>query len=590
MTARSKSQSTPTGYHTGANNNTFDRQKKIVRWSRERDYLTSERAEQHVLIVGATGASKTSATMDLLARGVFEAGFGAFVHSAKISAATDMIKAAKAAGCKRIIYWGPGSGQRFNPWSYEYQDFGDGKGRVDNLMAVFKPLVEVMMRSSGDKESEPFWRYMNDQGFSNLFFVDGEANGSIDLSRILEMWQSLPQKWEHMEEPERFLAVAALIEAEKRCSPDKVRSLRLAKNWVNQMIGLNDRTRSCVEAMAIGMLDAHAREIMQEAMGGESTWTPEDICDGAVVVCGYDVKRYGTIGKLIQVAAKKSIQRKIERRLAEYAGREVEMRPVIFLGDEIQFFIDSGDLDFLRTSRESRGGCIWSIQSIPSVVSELGGGAPAETLAKAVFGMFQTRIYHYNECDSTNEQCARWIGQDMQRRPGGSVGIDPRGQVNRGENWSEQPYYLVPPIAFLRLARGGEAEKWNVRAIVTMAGHKWKCNDGKSWAKIKFFQNVDKAKIPKYRWPWAPIWMFLDKVPSARSWSLHVPVSQALKGFWKKHYQYAIEEHLRKPIISEWRYTWVCFKGLWVVSWNCLKRPFAFWIDDRETLLGGDHA
>jgi hypothetical protein len=177
MTAQRKSRSTPSGFHTGASSHTFDRQKKIVRWSREGDFLSSERIEQHVLTVGATGASKTSATMDTLARGVFEAGFGAFVHTAKISAATDMLKAAKAVGCKRIIYWGPGSGERFNPWSYEYQDFGDGKGRVDNLMAVFKPMVEVMMRSSGDKESEPFWRYMNDQGFSNFFSSMAKRTG-----------------------------------------------------------------------------------------------------------------------------------------------------------------------------------------------------------------------------------------------------------------------------------------------------------------------------------------------------------------------------------------------------------------------------
>jgi hypothetical protein len=550
---------------TRANNNTFDPQKRLIRFSREGDYLTSERMEEHILVIGATHSSKSSATMRLLMESAMASGAGVFVHSAKISAAWDAMDAAKRAGCKRIIDYSPGSGERFSWADYEYQDFGDGKGRVDNLMSVFNTMVEVTMRSSGQKESEPFWAYMQSQGMTNLLFIDGEANGSIDVSRILAMWQSIPQGFGDLEDLQRLLSVATLIEAEKKCPPEKRRALALAKNWlVRQMPALSERTRSCVEAMAIGMLDAHARDIMQEAMGGKSTWTPEDLEAGAVVVCGYDVMRYGGIGKLIQVGCKKSIQRFVGRRLARFRGRLRECCPIIIVADEAGFFIDSGDQEYLRTSREGRGGCVWAIQSIPSVVDELGGGAVAENKVKATLGMFQTKIYHYNDCDVTNEQSARWIGQDMQRRPGGSIGTDSRGKVNRGESWSEQPYFLVPPIAFQQaLPRGGEAEKWNVRAFVTMAGHKWKCNDGKHWAKIKLFQSCTPGDGFDVGYPWAPIWMFLEKVATARQWAFHRSLREVWSA-WRK------ETSEGKP-------------------WEIIRRWWAFWIDDRETLLGGGH-
>jgi hypothetical protein len=567
---------------TSRANQSFNLQQKLIRWSRDGDYLTAERVCQHVLMVAETGASKSTAMIDLAARSVFEAGFGAFVHTAKITAAEQMIRLAEQSGVKRIIYWGPGSGERFNWADYEYHDFGDGKGRVDNLMAVFKTMVEVYMRSSGQKESEPFWQFMNEQGMTNLFFIDGEANNGIDLSRMLEYWQSIPRDFDDLCEPEESASLTALMEAEVKCPPEKRRSLQLSRNWLlKQMPALNERTKSCVVAMAIGMLDPHARDIMQEAMGGQSTWTPETICDGAVVVCGYDVKRFGAIGKLIQVAAAKSVERKIERRLAEFNGNMDGCRPVALIADEAQFFMHSGQLDFLRTAREAKGAAIWSIQSLPSVVHELGGGAVAENEARATFGMFQTKIYGFIACDVTSEQCARWIGQDMQRRPGGSTGVDDRGRVNRGDNWSEVPYYIVPPIAFQRLPRGGEAEKWNVRPIVTMAGYPWKCNDGKYWAKIKLFQNIDKAKILWLRWPWAPIWMWLDKVPSARCWSLHVRLFDGER--WHREYRRKIEAQWReKPITSEWEFACLW----WGVTKRHVKRWWAFWVDDRATLLG----
>src|SRR5258708_21946927 len=172
----------PSGSRTNNPTIKINMQRPLVRWSRQGDIWTPERACEHTLIVGGIGSSKTTASMATMATALLESPdrFGFFFHSAKPSAADDAYEWARAAGREKdIIYYGPGSGHRFCWCDYEYQDFGDGRGRVDNLMAIFKSLVGVIMRSAGERESEPFWQFMNEQGMKNLFFIDGEASGNI---------------------------------------------------------------------------------------------------------------------------------------------------------------------------------------------------------------------------------------------------------------------------------------------------------------------------------------------------------------------------------------------------------------------------
>src|SRR5262249_50320274 len=106
--------------------NNFDLRKILVRFSREGDGLSEHRATQHVLNVGATGASKSTSVMDLLARSVMEAGWGVYSMSAKVSAAEDMYEAALKSGIpeSRIVYWAPGSGHCFNWADHEYHGYG----------------------------------------------------------------------------------------------------------------------------------------------------------------------------------------------------------------------------------------------------------------------------------------------------------------------------------------------------------------------------------------------------------------------------------------------------------------------------------
>jgi len=533
----------------------FDLTKELVRLSRHRDKFTGNRACEGVILIGSLGSAKSTSSLDLFGTAYLQARpkWGAIILCAKASAAEDARKMVYGAGrAADLIEYGPETDECLNWLDWEYRDFGDGVGRVDNLMEVFNSAMEIMQRSAGQKESEPFWKYANDQGMKNLFFIDAQGNGSIDLSRVLEMWQTLPRDFADLEEPDKFASLRTLLMAEMNCSPEQKRSLKMARNWILEMAGLSERTKSCIQQMAVGMIDPHARDLMHRAMGRKSTWTPEDICErGKIVLISYDVKRYGMTGKLVNVLTKRCVERAIERRLAKYKGNMKALRPVAIICDEMPYFIDSADLEFLRTCRESRAACLWSFQSIPSVVAEFGGSSMAETQVKSILSLFGTKIIHQNDDPDTNKALADMISQDLRLRESYNQGQTPGGSSS-GRTWNLQWEHVVPTIAMKELKRGGAEYKWDVRAIMTMAGYKWH-ETGKSACAVKFFQNVPDA-IKENRllknFPRAPIYMLVDSRATARSFAWHTPI-------WRLLWNCCQRPHLARIFIRHWLGFWM---------------------------------
>jgi hypothetical protein len=261
------------------------------------------------------------------------------------------------------------------------------------------------------------------------------------------------------------------------------------------------------------------------------------------------VKRFDLVGKLINCICKRSVERAIERRLARYTKKPDACRPVAMIADEMQFFLDGKkDLEFLRTSREARAACLWAFQSVPSVVAELGGGEAAKTMVDSLLGLFGTKVCHQNDCDVTNQKMAEVISKDLQWREGHGLGDVARG-LNPNINWHEQVDYIVPPIAFKRLPRGGKEYNWDVRAIVTMQGYFWWTNLGKFWCKVKFFQTCEPYvdHWPEF-YPHAPISVWLDRVATGRNWVRHVPFLELIRDCWKR------------PKAARWFVLrWLCF-------------------------------
>jgi hypothetical protein len=328
------------------------------------------------------------------------------------------------------------------------------------------------------------------------------------------------------------------------------------------MVRLAEKTRSSIQQEISVMFDLFNRYPMREALSGKSSWTPDSICEeGKIVICSWDVKRFDLAGKLIQVIAKRCTERGIERRLPRYKHNPDAMRCVALLIDEFQFFVDSADIKFLSTSRESRAAALWTYHSFPMLIDEFGGD---RNKVDALLAHFSTKVCHENRCAVTNRFHADEIAEIIVERwnRGHTVSVTNSGGHESSNETaslgaSEQKDYGLRPRAFTTLARGGKPFNWHVEAIVYMAGRVWKAN-GRRWIRMKFFQScephVDKTWFSFY--PRAPLSIFWDKMPTARIWARHVPFRVLIEACRR-------EPKYWKAFVERWAAFWLEVKEYW---------------------------
>ncbi len=444
---------------------TFSLAQKLLRFGRENSYVTMGDACENFLVTGGMGASKSTSSFFTIGQGLFEvAGCGGVGLGVKYNARNETFAMARDAGRgDDVIMFYPGSDQRFNWIDYESKVHGPGNEIIDNLMDVFVSSTEVISRKMGQGQSEPFWEYSWRQMLKHFLFLDIQANGGLDFVRVLEMCQTLPRGFADLEEPWKFTSLTALEEAKKNCPASQARSMKLAINYLTkEMPALSDRTRACIQQMCSAMLDHHVRDLYQDAFGGKSTWTPDDILDrGKIVIVGYDVDRFGAMGQCINSIVKKCVQRALARRREKFGSDMDQCRPVAFIMDEAPFLVDSQDERFLRVGRENRAINLWAIQTIPSMIDEFGGGEVARNRVDGLLAHFHTKVMHQNDCDVTNNKMAEIISKDLWWRLGTNIGQNPGG-ATEGRNWNQQVDYVLPPIAFKELKRGGLKFNWDV--------------------------------------------------------------------------------------------------------------------------------
>jgi len=533
----------------------YDLSQPVLRYGQQRAYLTVGDCCENVLVVGGAGSSKSTSTFYTTGKGLFSAGCGGYGFGVKYRARDETYGMAWESGrAIDVIDFGPGSGQRFNWIDYESKIHGPGNAIVDNLMNVFVSSTEVISRKMGLSQSEPYWEFSWRQMMKVLLFVDLHANGGVDFLRVLEMCQSMPRGFLDLENWRDHKSLTALHRAMRNCPASQSRSMQLAKNYMTEeMPRLSDRTRSCIQQMCSAMLDSHVRDLYQEAFGGESTWTPDDVMDqGKILLISYDMERYGVVGQLINSIVKKCAERALARRREKFGSDMGRCRPIAFIMDEAPFLIDSEDERFLRVGRENRAVVLAAIQSLTSMVDELGGGEVARNRVDGILSHFHTKTMHQNDCDVTNNKMSEIIAKDIWWRKGINEGEKhDGGGRHQGSNWTQTVDYVLPPIAYKQLKRGGAKANWDVRAIVTMPGYQWP--DGKWWQAIKMIQNCE----PKKEHVWfpflhdhSPATIWFDKIPIARIWTRHVPFRKLLHDVWEKPRAW-------RPLLLRWLYFWV---------------------------------
>ena len=476
---------------------------ELLRWS-PRDRWTLEHACLGSLITGAIGSGKTSGPFQYVIRSFLRAGFGGIFFCAKVDAAKEYLElAAKEGRSKDVIRFRPGD-HGFNFLTYEARRPGAGKAIIENILLILMQAAEVASRKHGNRAGDDFFEEAMKQLLRNCLHLVIITTGGVDLGVILEIVQSLPQRRNDLEEPEKFRSLQILAEAERKATPDRAEEIKMARQYITQAWpSLADRTRSSIAITLEVLLDSFMRYPLRDLLLGKTTVSPDDVLAGKLIVIDVAVKEFDLIGKIAGVIWKYSLQRAIERRpgLADQSGGD-SLRPIFIAADEAQFWASSSDTLFQTTARNARGLTVYATQNLPNFYAEMGGDGAGKARVDSLLGNLQNRFACQNLEIQTNHWSAESIGKIIVKRKGKSVthnyqGPDQYSIVARlagmsrsvNESESEQLDYDVQPRAFTGLLRGGQPNAFTVEAILTSAGERFAFNNER-WLKVSFDQRV----------------------------------------------------------------------------------------------------
>lgn len=475
----------------------WPRNLELLRFS-SNDPWTLDQATAGVLLVGATGSGKTSGPFNTIIRSFLRAGFGGIFLVAKADAVSEYCRLAQSENRQKdIILFGPDSiNFRFNFLTFEARQ-GSGKGIVQNIVSLLMEAIEVSQNHSnhGDQFFADAMRVL----LRHAVFTVLVATGAVDLGLVMEFVQSLPTNLNAVDEPDQFVSMRLLAQAEQKASAEHLHDLRLVSRYVcSEWPALADRTRTSISATLTTALDSFLRYPTRDMFLGDLSVSPQAALDGKLIVVAVPIKEFGPIARIAGVLWKASVQRAIERRPELKSGQPIEtLRPVFIAADESQYWTSPlSDAQFQMTARSSRGISLYSTQSLSNFYAHGESGA-ARARVDSLLANFQTRIGCNNLCSITNHWFSESIGKILIKRQSRSVVANGFLEMLLAENGvinkpvsisiSEQFDYELPPRIFVGLKRGGTTNKGIVEAVVVTAGDRFNAN-GKRWLLTRFNQ------------------------------------------------------------------------------------------------------
>jgi hypothetical protein len=458
-------------------------------WNAWEDVWTLDDVTQGTLILGATGSGKTTGSGSTLAQAFLAQQFGGLVLTTKKDEARDWCLLASHLGRADDIRWvrydGP---HKINLLAYETQRSGAGARLTENLVGFFRVLLGVMGNYNGNRPEEGFWQAAGNQLLRNLFDVYLLSKSPLTLDTLAEFVVHAPQVPPKDDESWRKLEVfgSVLSTAELNAkTPAEVRSYnKLKAYWLADYAKLPAKTRSCITVGFSAMMDVLRSQHIYELLSTQTTFTPEYIFSGGIVVLDLPVKEFGDAGIMVQSAIKYLFQRAVERR--EDLGDR--MRPVFLWEDEGQNFYSEHDSVFQATARSSRVARVLISQNLSNFYSRLGGGQRAKHLFDSLAANLNTRIFHSNGDMLTNEWASRMFGTKAGSGSSTQVmqGLDQRFQpphLTQSSNSHPQP--ILMPEDFAELRFGGKREGFLTEAYIYRVGMRTK-QTGKPFLRAGF--------------------------------------------------------------------------------------------------------
>ena len=451
-----------------------------------------------VLVLGAPGSGKTSASAFALAGAFLTAGFGGLVLCAKPEEARRWQSLCERFGrAQDCIVIRPGGPHKLNVLAYETQRPGDRIGLTDDLIAFFRVLIAVVSKRAATQGKDDFWINATNQlmrALFDLFLLAGEPMSIDSLTEFVTQAPEEPGKlWET---DSRFGSVLSQAEARVK-SPEDERIFRNAyAYWTQTYPGIADATRSGIVLGFTAMANALSGRGIHDLISSETTLTPEMILSGKIVILDLPLKECGQGGLMVQAAWKYLFQRAVERRADK--GRQTA-RPAFLWSDEGHLFFSQHDIDFQPTARDCRTPHVIISQSLHNFY-QLGHNPHA---VQGVFATMNTHIYHANGDLETNKWSSEKLGTAIKTLVNVSISSQPKHPTHP-KHWlldmfkqderestsstsvNQHRETIFQPETFSQLKKGGDG---TCQAVVLWVSHKFRCNQGRPFRVTVFEQD-----------------------------------------------------------------------------------------------------
>jgi hypothetical protein len=477
---------TPTPRRAPASPDHWSPETRLLQLS-EHDWYTIGHSYEGTLAFGQTGSGKSSGPGRALSLAFLRAGYGGLVTTSKPQDADDWRQLAKLAGREkdlRVI--SPGGAWTLNILDYQYRAGERGAGLSENVVNLSLEWLQTRDRARG-QPADPFWldssRFLQTCAidllglageritFANIARVIGSAASSSDEVRSAE-WQK-----------DSYLngLISRAVGRTDLTAAQKIDLNIAIEYWLRDYVTLDPKTRSGIVATTRSLTFAFERSLLSTLFGSDSTCLPEDCSrSGAIVVLDIPVKEFLEAGTAAQVLFKTVWQRAMERRDVFQ-----DPRPVFLFIDEYQNFVTQYDPLFQATARSSRVATVVMSQNLDAIASRL----PAHTgkaETQALLGNFNLKVFCAQDHVETNEWAAKMIGEEWVTRQNVSAGLGTDGNMTAGT--TEQRRFLIDPITFIRLLKGGRENHGRVQALCFRSGRPFAT--GLNHIVVNFNQNI----------------------------------------------------------------------------------------------------
>ena len=449
----------------------------------KKDHLTIGRACEGILIMGATGAGKSSASGRAIARSFLAAGYGGLVLCPKAEEKLAWQRYCEESGrTGDLIIFSPEQPWRFNFLDYELQRKGRGAGLTENMRKLFSTIADITKQDAGKgggQEDGRYWEDSKNQLLRNLIDLVVLAKGRITISDLYEVLNSAPKSIEQSQSAEwqkSSYCYQCLKEAYNRPkSAQQEKDFRVIDGfWFGSFPELAEKTRSIVVSTFSAMTDVMNRGILRELFCGETNITPLAMEEGKIIVIDLPVMDFSEIGRFAAAIWKFCTQMSLQRR-----DISISPRPVFLWQDEVQHFILNSDSMFQTTCRSYKVSNVVLTQNISNFYSTMASGAQSESLVNSLFGNLNTKFFHANGDSVTNEWMAKMIGRCRQQVANANTSFNSTdlvssafglGPLQTSSGVSEIFEYEVQPAVCTNFRTGGPANKWLVDSLIFSSG------------------------------------------------------------------------------------------------------------------------